>query len=137
MREINLVLNKYREKLYVFVEPIDRNDLFVRERIAIRLVRVAQSGNVLAKLQLVKLVRYTIDTRVETYRHISRWKGRNDEIRQQLEGCIRRYRYTGSFLSFASALIRRVWDAITVIGSVGVCDSYKVRQSSGYRPNHL
>jgi hypothetical protein len=102
MREITLVLNKYREKLYVFVAPIDRSDLFVRERIAIRLVRVAQSGNVLAKLQLVKLVRYTIDTWVETYRHMSRWKGRNDEIRQQLEGCIRRYRYTGSFFNYLS-----------------------------------
>ena len=89
MREINLVLNRYREKLYVFVAPVDSNDLFVRERIAIGLVRVAQSGNVLAKLQLVKLVRYTVDMWLETYRHMSRWKGRNDEIRKQLEGCIR------------------------------------------------
>jgi hypothetical protein len=102
MREINLVLNRYREKLYVFVAPVDRNDLFVRERIAIGLVRVAQSGNVLAKLQLVKLVRYTVDMWLETYRHMSRWKGRNDEIRKQLEGCIRRYRYTGSFFNYLS-----------------------------------
>lgn len=82
--------------------PIDRNDFFVRERIAIGLVRVAQSGNVLAKLQLIKLVRYTVDAWLDTYRHMSRWKGRSDEIREQLEGCIRRYRYTGSFFNYLS-----------------------------------
>lgn len=31
---------------------------------------------------------------------MSRWKDRDDEIREQLEGCIRRYRYTGSFLRY-------------------------------------
>jgi len=28
---------------------------------------------------------------------LSRWSGYEDEIREQIEGCIRRYRYTGSF----------------------------------------
>jgi hypothetical protein len=99
-REINLVLNKYREKLYVFIETVDGDDLLIRERIAISLVRLAQSGNVLGRLQLLKLVRYTVDAWLDTYPHMSRWKGRTDEIRRQLEGCIRRYRYTGSFFNY-------------------------------------
>jgi len=99
-REIHLILNKYREKLYVFVAPVDGNDLRIRERIAISLVRLAQSGNVLGRLQLLKFVRYTVDIWLDTYPHISRWRGRTDEIKKQLEGCIRRYRYIGSFFNY-------------------------------------
>jgi len=29
-----------------------------------------------------------------------RWKGYNDEILEQIEGCARRYRYTGSFFTY-------------------------------------
>jgi hypothetical protein len=99
-REIGLILNKYRNRLYVFVAPIDATDLQVRDKIAVALVRVAQAGNVLARAELVELVRYTIDGWLDSNHYISRWRGREDEICEQLEGCIRRYRYSGSFLKY-------------------------------------
>jgi hypothetical protein len=99
-REISLILNKYRNKLYVFVAPADAKDLQVRDAIAIALVRVAQAGNMLAKAEVVELVRHTIDEWLDNYFYMSRWRGHDDEIREQLEGCIRRYRYSGSFLRY-------------------------------------
>jgi len=99
-KEIGLILNKYGNKLYVFVAPADAMDLQIRDKIAIALVRVAQAGNLLARAQVVELVRYTIDGWLDSYCYMSRWRGHGDEIRQQLKGCIRRYRYSGSFLRY-------------------------------------
>jgi hypothetical protein len=99
-REIDLILNKYGDKLYVFVASVDAMDLQIRDKIAIALVRVAQAGNMLARAELVELVRYTIDGWLDSYPYMSRWRGREDEIREQLDGCVRRYRYSGSFLRY-------------------------------------
>jgi hypothetical protein len=99
-KEIDLILNKYRNKLYVFVAPADTMDLQIRDKIAVALVRVAQAGNVLAKAELVELIGYTIDGWLDNYWYVSRWRGHDDGIREQLEGCIRRYRYSGSFLRY-------------------------------------
>jgi hypothetical protein len=99
-REIGLILDKYRNKLYVFVAAADANDLQIRDMIAIALVRVAQGGNLLAKAEVIELVRHTIDEWLDNYSYLSRWRGRDDEIREHLEGCIRRYRYSGSFLRY-------------------------------------
>lgn len=99
-KECGLILNKYKNKLYVFVAPVDAMDLQIRDKIAVALVRVAQAGNVLAKAELVELVRYTIDGWLDNNRYMSRWRGHEDEIRKHLEGCIRRYRYSGSFLRY-------------------------------------
>jgi hypothetical protein len=65
--ELNLIVNKYRNKLYVFVAPADAKDLRIRDAIAIALVRVAQAGNVLAKAEVVELVRHTIDEWLDNY----------------------------------------------------------------------
>ena len=100
VHEIAPVLNKYRDRLYVFIAPQDAVDRRVRDIVAVALVRVAQRGNLVAKEEIVKLVRYTIDEWLDRYPYISRWKGRDDEIRKQLEGCIRRYRYSGSFFTY-------------------------------------
>ena len=72
----------------------------MRDTIAVALVRIAQAGNLLAKAEVVELVRYTIDGWLDTYSYISRWRARDDDIREHLEGCIRRYRYSGSFLRY-------------------------------------
>jgi hypothetical protein len=98
--EVNAVLNRYRDKLYVFLAPSDRSDKRTRNIISIALVRLAQYGNILAKQEIMKLVRYTIDDWIHHYRSLSRWEGYDDEIQKHLEGCIRRYRYTGSFLNY-------------------------------------
>jgi hypothetical protein len=99
-KEIGLILNKYQNRLYVFVAPVDANDLQIRDTIAIALVRVAQAGNSLAKTEVVELVRHTIDEWLDNNCYLSRWIGYDDELREHLEGCIRRYRYSGSFLRY-------------------------------------
>jgi hypothetical protein len=98
--EVSRILNKHRSKLYAFIAPADAKDLQIRDRVAVALVRVAQAGNVLAKAEVVGLFRYTIDEWLDSYCYMSRWRGRDDEIREHLEGCIRRYRYTGSFFRY-------------------------------------
>lgn len=61
---------------------------------------IAQRGNLLAKEEVVQLVRFTIDEWLDRYHYLSRWKGYSDELRVQVEGCIHRYRYTGSFFNY-------------------------------------
>jgi hypothetical protein len=99
-REIELILNKHRGKLYVFLTTIDAEDVRIRDNIATSLVRTAQAGNVLAKKEVFTLVRYTVDGWLDKYPVMSRWKHREHEVRKQIEGCIRRYRYSGSFLRY-------------------------------------
>ena len=93
-------MNKHRGKLYVFVAPDGPADRRTRDTIAIALVRGAQNGNLLARDEVVKLLRPTIDEWLDRYHFLARWKGYDDQIRQQLEGCVRRYRYSGSFLRY-------------------------------------
>jgi hypothetical protein len=63
-------------------------------------VRVAQRGNILAQKEAVKWVTYIVDDWIEKYWQICRWKGYTDEIEEKIEGCVRRYRYTGSFIGY-------------------------------------
>ena len=97
---MNAVLDRYPDKLYVFLSPSDGNDRLIRNIISISLVRLAQYGNRSAKQEAMKLVRYVIDDWIERYRFMSRWEGYDEKIQKCLEGCIRRYRYTGSFLNY-------------------------------------
>jgi hypothetical protein len=98
--EVELILNKYENKMYVFVAPADVNDRRTRDIISISLVRLAQNGNLFAKEELMKLVGYTIADWLERFYFFSRWQGYEDELRELLERCIRRYRYTGSFATY-------------------------------------
>lgn len=98
--EIEAIVNKYQDKLYVFIAPQDITDRRIRDIISITLVRLAQNGNLSAKQEVIKLVTYTITDWLEKYYVLNRWQGYDEEIQQQLEGCIRRYRYTGSFLNY-------------------------------------
>jgi hypothetical protein len=99
-REIELILNKHRAKLYVFLTAVDAGDERIRDNIATSLVRSAQTGNVLATKEISTLVRYTVEGWLDKYHVMSRWKHREGEIQKQIEGCIRRYRYSGSFLRY-------------------------------------
>jgi hypothetical protein len=98
--EVNVVLNKYQDKLYVFLSPLDRNDERIRDIISISLVRLAQHGNLSAKEEVMKLVQYTIDGWIELYNSLTRWQGYREDMQKQLEACVRRYRYSGSFLNY-------------------------------------
>ena len=68
--------------------------------ISIALVRIAQKGNVTAKQEIIKLVRFTIDEWIEHNPKISRWKGYEYLIQERIEGCVRCYRYSGSFMGY-------------------------------------
>jgi hypothetical protein len=61
---------------------------------------MAQRGNISAKLELMKFVDYTIDDWIERYCLLSRWWEHKAEIRTNVVRCIRRYRYSGSFLRY-------------------------------------
>jgi hypothetical protein len=48
----------------------------------------------------MELVGYTIEYWIEHHAFLSRWRGYKKDLRRQVEGCIRRYRYTGSFIRY-------------------------------------
>jgi hypothetical protein len=98
--EVGMILCKYHDKLYTFLTPADKNDKYIRDIISIALVRIAQKGNVLAKHEIIKLVSFTIDEWIERCPKISCWKGYNYLLQKRIEGCIRCYRYSGSFIGY-------------------------------------
>ena len=99
-REVKLTLERFRSKLYVFISPQNRADRHIQDTISIKLVRLSQRGNESAKKELLNLLHYTIDDWIEQYCILSRWQGHAAELQTQVEGCIRRYRYSGSFLRY-------------------------------------
>ena len=98
--EVKMILHKYDGKLYTFLTPADKDNNSIRDIISIALVRIAQKGNVTARQELIKLVRFTIDEWIEHSPRISRWKGYEYLIEKRIEGCVRCYRYSGSFMGY-------------------------------------
>ena len=98
--EIGIVFQKYHDKLYVFISPQDRVDEYIRDSISIALVRIAQKGNILAKEEISRLVRFTIDEWIETRSELSSWEGNESLIKKRIESCIRCYRYSGTFIGY-------------------------------------
>ena len=99
-RSVEIILDKYHDKLYTFLSPADAHDKQVRDIISIALVRIAQHGNAVATQEISTLLRHTIDTWIEQYPTISCWEGLDDMIQERIEGCIRRYRYSGTFIGY-------------------------------------
>jgi hypothetical protein len=98
--EVKIILHKYDGKLYAFLTPADKDNNSIRDIISIALVRIAQKGNVTARQEIIKLVRFSIDEWIEHNPKISRWKGYEYLIKKYIEDCIRRYRYSGSFMGY-------------------------------------
>lgn len=103
--EVEAIFKKYQDKMYVFIAPSGKQDRRTRDIIGISFVRLAQQGNSLARHELMGLIKFTIDNWIERYSFLSRWRGHEDEIQNQLEACIRRYRYTGSFVSYVFRIL--------------------------------
>lgn len=99
-RAVQIILKKYHDKLYTFLSPADAHDRQIRDIISIALVRIAQHGNLVAKREIMKLLRYTTDEWIERYPKMSCWEGLVDMVEGHIEGCIRRYRYSGSFIGY-------------------------------------
>jgi hypothetical protein len=98
--EIRIVFQKYHDKLYVFISPQDRGDEYIRDSISIALVRIAQKGTVLAKDEITRLVRFTIDEWIVSCPTLSSWERHESLIPQRIEACIRCYRYSGTFIGY-------------------------------------
>jgi hypothetical protein len=98
--EVTKVLARHNDKLYIFIAPLDDSDERLRDVISISLVRLAQRGNLAAKQEIIRLIRFTIDDWIEKYDELSRWQGYHEAVEQRLDVCIRRYRYSGSFIRY-------------------------------------
>lgn len=98
--EVGIILQRYHTKLYTFIAPANRNDEHMRDIISIALVRIAQKGNVMAKEEVIKLVRFTIDDWIERHPALSSWEGYESLIPKRIEGCICCYRYSGTFIGY-------------------------------------
>lgn len=98
--EVDLILSKYKEKLYALITPTNPREELLQNRIFVALVRVSQKGNILAQQEVVKWTRFIIDDWVERYWQVKKWKGYTDDLEEKVQGCIRCYKYTGSFLGY-------------------------------------
>jgi hypothetical protein len=67
-------------------------------RSAFLLSDLPNKGNLLARQELMELIGYTIEPWIEHHEFLARWRGYEEELRRQVEGCILRYRYAGSFI---------------------------------------
>jgi hypothetical protein len=98
--EVDAILNKYKDKLYTLLAPLDEDDKRIRHWIIIGLVRIGQKGNILAQEEIIKWITYMVYDWIDSYPQIRKWKGHSDEIEDKIKACIRCYRYTGSFLAY-------------------------------------
>lgn len=99
-REFNKLIKKYHDKLYTFINPLDGHDKHCCDVISIYMVRLAQKGNTQAEKQIIFWTKYVIEEWMEKSPTINRWLGYSDLMGEEIKGCIRRYRYTGSFLGY-------------------------------------
>lgn len=98
--EVDLILNRYREKLYTFIAIQDDRDKVLRDKIIVSLTRMSQKGNITAQQELVKWLRYTADDWIDKYPCMSRWRVYPGAIDERISRCIILYRYTGTFLGY-------------------------------------
>lgn len=98
--EVDIIVNKYKDKLYTFICPSDEKDKKIQQTMLISLVRIGQKGNICAREEVVKWVTYITDDWIDRYPQMYKWKGYTDEVPDKIRGCIRCYRYTGSFLGY-------------------------------------
>jgi len=99
-KELNIVLEKHSDKLYTFLWQSSKEDKVVCDWISIRLVRIAQKGNVLAKQKIASLSRGLVDQWIESDNSIANWRGYDELMQEHIRGCIERFRYAGSFLGY-------------------------------------
>ncbi len=98
--ELNNLLTLHKEKMYTFVSKLSKDDELVCDRISILLVRLAQKGNMLAVAELKNLYIFMLNKWLEESKSLRRWRGYESGMFDLLEGCIFRYRYSGTFIGF-------------------------------------
>lgn len=98
--ELNIVLDCYKNKLYTFLGQVDNDDRMICDWISIKLVRLSQKGNLLAKNKVISLLENLADQWIEFDKSLYSWKGYGELKTEHIEACIRRFRYAGSFLGY-------------------------------------
>ncbi len=98
--EVHTVIHHYGNTLYTFISSQGKEDEHIRDVISIVLVRIAQKGNISAKQEIIKLLSSTVDNWIEGNPKLSGWRGYDPLIQTRLDCCIRRYRYSGSFMRY-------------------------------------
>jgi hypothetical protein len=98
--EVQRALGIHAPKRYVFVTALDEEDKRLRDLMSIRLVRLAQRGNIAAHDELLELLPYTIQTWIESCPPLRKWNCYREDLDVQVRGCIRRFRYAGSFMGY-------------------------------------
>lgn len=98
-KEVLLMMGKYLDKRYVFFTRA-KEDNEMRNLISVGLVRLAQKGNIDAKKELMEYMQFMAEDWIDTYPPLWRWKWYSHELSQKIEGCIHRYRYTGTFVGY-------------------------------------
>jgi hypothetical protein len=99
-KEVDLILKKHKDKLYIFISLLNEADKPIRDNIIVSLTRVAQKGNIKAEKQLTIFLNQIIQLWLERYPCLFRWTGHIDELEIKIKHCIRCYRFTGSFLGY-------------------------------------
>mgnify|MGYP001559644364 CR=1 FL=1 len=99
-KEVHRELRRYKDKLYTFITAINDEDKYIRDMICVALVRLTQNGNKSAQKELTKLLHHTIDNWIEYCWKLKRWRGYEYRIKEKIEGCIRGYKHTGSFMAY-------------------------------------
>jgi len=98
--EVDIILSKYKDRLYTFIAYATEDDKKMQSRMLISLVRLSQKGNICAEQEVVKWITYITDDWIDRYPQMYRWRGYADEVDGHINGCVKRYRYTGSFLGY-------------------------------------
>lgn len=126
--ELNVVLDKYKNKLYTFLWQSDKEDKKICDWISIRLVRIAQNGNILAREKLISLLSQSVNQWVESDKNLSSWNGYNDLMTKEIEGCISRFRYAGSFVGYLYRTLEYSGRGLTPIVKFSLDDFSPVTQ---------
>jgi hypothetical protein len=98
--ELDIILEKYKDKLYTFLAQQGKEDKCVCDIISIKLVRLSQKGNILAGEKVITLCSYLINQWLEYDKSLFNWRGYDELIVETTKACIRRFRYAGSFLGY-------------------------------------
>ena len=86
--ELNIILDKYKDKFYTFLTQQNKEDKDVCDLISIKLVRLSQKGNSLATNRTIILLSYLTNQWLECNRSLFNWKGYDDLIIKTINACI-------------------------------------------------
>lgn len=123
--ELNIILSNYENKLYTFFGQLDNDDKIICDWISIKLVRLSQKGNLLAKNKIINLLENLVNQWIDFDKSLYSWKGYNELKTDHIEACIRRFRYAGSFLGYLHRTLQCVGLGLTPIEKFSL-DDYSI-----------